>query len=132
MTLAPKLPPGRANRRALQYAADIRRLRQAGYPFSAIRLALLDVGLNVSLSTVKREASRRDARAPYSPQAAPAAQRSGQTAALMSDERGAFPDSSLAPAPTAQTTSHRSTAREMAQAFCDGIVTNPLFRRKTR
>jgi len=60
MTLAPKHPPGRANRRALEFNLDIQRLRRAGYTFSAIRLALLEAGISVSLTTIKREAARRD------------------------------------------------------------------------
>lgn len=58
MTLVPRLPPGRANRKALQFTGDIHRLRDEGYTFSAIRMALLDAGVKVSLSTVKREARR--------------------------------------------------------------------------
>lgn len=58
MPLTPSLPPGRANRKALRFGADIIRLRQAGYTFSAIRLALLEAGLDVGLTTIKREAAR--------------------------------------------------------------------------
>ena len=59
MTLEPKLPPGRANRKALRFSVDIRRLRNAGYTFSAIQMALLDAGVEVSLTTIKREAARQ-------------------------------------------------------------------------
>lgn len=59
MHLTPKLPPGRANRKALAFAAEINRLRTAGYSFEAIRVALLDAGVTVSRTTVKREAARR-------------------------------------------------------------------------
>lgn len=58
MHLTPKLPPGRANRKALAFAAEINRLRTAGYSFEAIRVALLDAGVTVSRTTVKREAAR--------------------------------------------------------------------------
>lgn len=58
MYLTPKLPPGRANRKALAFVAEINRLRAAGYSFEAIRLALLDAGVHVSRTTVKREAAR--------------------------------------------------------------------------
>ena len=58
MQLNPKQPPGRANRKALRYSADIHRLRAEGYSFEAIRQALLDVGISVSKATVIREASR--------------------------------------------------------------------------
>lgn len=59
MQLTPKLPPGRANRKALAFAAEINRLRTAGYSFEAIRVALLEAGVTVSRTTVKREAARR-------------------------------------------------------------------------
>ena len=54
----PKHPPGRSNRKARAYAADIARLQTEGYTLEAIRLALADAGLQVSLSTVQREAAR--------------------------------------------------------------------------
>lgn len=58
MQLRPRRPPGRAGRKAWQYAGDIQRLRAEGYSLEAIRLALLDVGVTVSPSTVRREAAR--------------------------------------------------------------------------
>ena len=65
MTLNPTEPPGRSTRKALRYATEIARLRREGYTCEAIRRALLDAGLAVSLATVKREASRRaEGRAP--------------------------------------------------------------------
>ena len=61
MPLTPKGPPGRSSRKALLYAREVQRLRAEGYSLEAIRLALLDVGVTVSLSTVSREAARRNA-----------------------------------------------------------------------
>lgn len=58
MRLNPKHPPGRASRKALLYAHEVRRLRAEGYTLEAIRQALFDVGISVSLSTVRREAAR--------------------------------------------------------------------------
>lgn len=58
MRLNPMHPPGHASRKALQYAHEVRRLRAEGYTLEAIRQALLDVGISVSLSTVRREARR--------------------------------------------------------------------------
>jgi hypothetical protein len=58
MQLEPMRPPGRATRKAWQYAVDIQRLRAEGYSLEAIRLALLDAGVAVSVSTVRREAAR--------------------------------------------------------------------------
>lgn len=116
MTLAPKLPPGRANRKALRYAADIQGLRRAGYTFSAIRLALLESGISVSLSTVKREAAQR-AGAPHpAPQAVAALRPIPQAGA-------AKPDA----APAAGTGDSRS-GRESADAFFKAHPSNPLVR----
>lgn len=58
MKLTPSRPPGRTTRKAGAYALEIRRLRGDGYTFDAIRSALADVGILVSLKTVQREASR--------------------------------------------------------------------------
>jgi len=58
MKLEPKRPPGRPNRKALAFEAEIARLRSEGYPCEAIWEALLDAGLALSLSAVKREVAR--------------------------------------------------------------------------
>ena len=58
MKLTPKLPPGRSSRKALRYAQEVRRLRAQGHTLESIREALLDVGVTVSVSTVRREAAR--------------------------------------------------------------------------
>lgn len=58
MRLDPKLPPGRSSRKALRYVREVRRLRAEGHTLESIRLALLDAGVSVSLSTVRREAAR--------------------------------------------------------------------------
>ena len=52
MALTPKLPPGRSNRKALAYTAEIRRLRDSGYSFDAIRLTLLELALTCSTASV--------------------------------------------------------------------------------
>ena len=62
MRLNPKLPPGRVNRKARAFEPEIARLRSQGYTCEAIRAALADIGVNVSLSTVQREAARSKSR----------------------------------------------------------------------
>jgi hypothetical protein len=121
MNLTPKLPPGRANRKALAFAAEIGRLRSAGYSFEAIRVALLDAGVQVSRTTVKREAARRRGAAPI---AAPrqAAQPSAATA-----PSGATVV--IAPAPFA---GDSRTGKEIAEAFMQGRVSNPLMQERNR
>jgi hypothetical protein len=55
MSLQTRRPPGHAKRKALTYAADIVKLRSQGHSYSAIREALEDAGVLVSISTVRRE-----------------------------------------------------------------------------
>ena len=55
MTLQTRRPPGHGKRKALAYTADILRLRDAGHSLVAIREALEDAGVLVSISTVRRE-----------------------------------------------------------------------------
>lgn len=55
MSLQARRPPGHAKRKALTYAADIVSLRVQGHTYSAIREALEDAGVLVSISTVRRE-----------------------------------------------------------------------------
>ena len=56
--LNPELPPGRSNRNALRYVREVHRLRAEGHTLDSILQALLDAGVSVSLSTVRREAAR--------------------------------------------------------------------------
>lgn len=56
--LNPRRPPGRCNRKASTFSAEIRRLRAEGYTFEVIREALAEAGVLVSNSTVQREAAR--------------------------------------------------------------------------
>jgi hypothetical protein len=62
--LQPKRPPGRTDRKAARYSADIARLRSAGYTYEAIREALADVGVAVSTSALRREVRRLRQRPP--------------------------------------------------------------------
>lgn len=55
MSLQTRRPPGHGKRKALTYAADIVSLRDQGHSYSAIREALEDAGVLVSISTVRRE-----------------------------------------------------------------------------
>jgi hypothetical protein len=118
MNLTPKLPPGRANRKALAFGPEIHRLRAAGYTFEAIRQALLEAGIEVSLTTVKREAARRPAtpvpqpRAPkHPPPPSPAAFQA---------------PSGMSVAPQSFVGDAR-TGKEIAEAFMKSRITNPLL-----
>ena len=129
MDLAPKHPPGRANRKALAFTAEIQRLRAAGYSFEAIRLALREAGVEVSRTTVKREAARPPA------VVGPAQQRHAPAPTSQ------WPSSTGAPAsfqePTQSLPAHGSYAgdsrsgKEIVEAFMQGRVTNPLMQERT-
>ena len=58
MKLVPADPPGRSSRKARRFAQDMRELRDQGYTFEAIRMALAAVGVHVSNATVQREVAR--------------------------------------------------------------------------
>ena len=122
MELTPKLPPGRANRKALAFAADIHRLRAAGYSFEAIRVALLDAGVKVSRTTVKREVARRRAAAPSAPQRLAAV----VPVPLATSGTG---DALLAPA---SFVGDSRSGKEIAEAFMKGRTSNPLMQGRNR
>ena len=136
MDLTPKLPPGRANRKALAFAAEIQRLRAAGYSFEAIRLTLLEAGLEVSRTTLKREASKWPLVAPMvrqrhtsqrsqpsPPQPPPA---SASTAPSTLHEPGG-----TSPVPGTFVGDSRS-GKEIVDAFMQGRITNPLMQERMR
>ena len=122
MDLTPKLPPGRANRKALAFAADIHRLRAGGYSFEAIRLALLDAGVKVSRTTVKREAARRRTAAPSAPQRLVALPQ-------VSLAKPGAGDAVIAPA---SFIGDARSGKEIAEAFMKGRTSNPLMQERNR
>jgi len=131
MDLTPKLPPGRANRKALAFAAEIHRLRAAGYSFEAIRLALREAGVDVSRTTVKREAAKMPAVAPaarqcHAPQLPPPLPTSAPTVlATLQEPAG------TSPVPGSYVGDSRS-GKEIVDAFMQGRITNPLMQERTR
>ena len=117
MRLTPKHPPGRVNRKAREFEPEIIRLRSEGYTCEAIRAALADIGVDVSLSTVQREAARSRRRSSVVPKGP----------SLLSTARGPTPSASLACAPSSLVGDPR-TGREIAEAFVSKRYTNPLLR----
>jgi hypothetical protein len=131
MALTPKLPPGRANRKALAYTAEIQRLRVSGYSFEAIRLMLLDAGLDVSRTTIKREAAKR-------PVVVPAVRQrpAPQPSPPQSISAPAAPSTLLEPAETPPVlgsyVGDSRSGKEIVDAFMQGRITNPLMQERTR
>lgn len=119
MSLQTRRPPGHANRKALAYAADIATLREAGHTYESIRQALEDAGVQVSLSTVRREVLR-DARS---------------VGAIVAPGQRPRAARDVNPFDTAHRTSHvpedrhgpELPGRAVAEEFMRGRSTNPLF-----
>ncbi len=117
--LQPKQPPARKSRKVRQYADEISRLQADGYTCEEIRMALADVGVVVSRSTVQREAARALQRkhamdsTGSTPASAPATPPNDRSHVL--------------PSPRLQAVDPR-TARQAAEDFMKDQVTNPLLR----
>lgn len=122
MKLLPKEPPGRVTRKARRFEAEISQLRAQGYSLDAIRRALAGAGVQVSISTVRREAIRH---------AAPAA----TGASVQGTQRESRPLTAAHALPPAEATASTGLAEEasgkdQAEAFLRSQITNPLLRAK--
>lgn len=114
--LRPRLPPGRADRKALAYTSEIQRLRALGYTLEAIRLALADVGVHVGLTTVKREAAR-GAAPPHPP--------TWLSTPTRAEDHPSPPPAAASGLPVAV---NRRSGRQIAEEFVQSHVSNPLVR----
>ena len=121
MTLTPKRPPGRLNRKALAFAADIQRLHWQGHSCEAIRQALAEAGLAVSRSTVTREVARQAKRRALGDSSGSA------SAADVPRAPAREPD----PVSTPALTSDPRSGQEIAASWVAGRSTNPLLRGRT-
>ena len=117
MKLDPKRPAGRPNRKALFFEGEIARLRAEGYPCEAIWEALLDAGLSLSLSAVKREVARLR-------KSTGVARRDVPATALTPLQ------ASASQTPVASTASRSSSpsGKDVADAWMKDHPTNPLVR----
>jgi len=133
--LQPTAPPGRITRKARGYGTEIARLRRQGYTLDAIRQALTDAGIQVSISTVWREARRVDGQAlavaPAAPQPGTAPSRNAldslQTPASSATR---LQSPRLSPADAITPALAPCSGKEFADIFMSTQVTNPLFRSK--
>ena len=117
MKLEPKRAAGRPNRKALAFEAEIARLRSEGYPCEAIWEALLDAGLRLSLSAVKREVARLRKSAGATRRIAPATSFTSLQASALH-----------APASSSASTTSFPPSRDVAVAWMERQITNPLIR----
>ena len=120
MRLNPKHPPGRADRKARAFESEIARLRAEGYTCESIRAALADIGVDVSLSTVQREAARC---------LKPRSSFVVKEAALASTKNDPATDTSRTRALSVLVGDPR-TGKEIAEAFVGKRHTNPLLRNR--
>jgi hypothetical protein len=140
MNLVPVRPPGPNARKARTYAADILRLRAQGYTFEAIREALAGAGVQVSNSTVQREAARAARHPPVitstntaPPDANPAAHGAGSEATVRAKVREAPPRPAPPSAPGDSGPSlfaNGPSGKDVAEAYMSTQITNPVVRAK--
>lgn len=122
MRLIPTHPPGQANRKARAFEAEIARRRSEGYTCAAIRAALADVGVEVSLSTVQRDATRCSRR----PQPTPAV--TEVAVAAKTDSAPAYAPRALDSAIPA---GDPRTGKQIAADFVSRRITDPLLRNRS-
>ena len=122
MQLQPKRPPGRVDRKAAAYAAEIVRLRAEGYTYEAIREALAEVGIALSECALRREVRRYERRTV------------GVSLEVQPQSRApAGPSLSVTrPLATGPPSSTNATGREIAEAFFNTNPSNPLLPTKER
>lgn len=127
MKLDPKEPPGRSTRKARRFAAEISELRAQGYTFEAIRLALAEVGVQVSNATVQREAARATR---LRSQAMPLAPCSRPDPVLQGAATPNVAPGETTPQrpPDTRTGLDLRSAKEIAEAFTKAHISNPLVR----
>ena len=121
MKLNPRTPPGRSNRKARAFSAEITRLASEGYGYAAIQQALADAGVSVSKSTVQREVARLSRLAPST------------NRRLVTPIAAEWPEPEAlqAPIPNRQRPGEKSpSSKEFAEAFIKGRITNPLMRKR--
>jgi hypothetical protein len=122
MRLNPKSPPGRSNRKARAFSAEIARLRMDGYGCQAIREALADAGVVVSKSTVQREVARVSCQLP------PAAGRGS----IGAGHQGSSTSPRSQPTASNLLADEPPSGKDIAERFIKGRITNPLIRARSR
>jgi hypothetical protein len=125
--LVPPGPPGRITRKARDFEADIVQLRAHGYTLDAIRQALESAGVQVSISTVRRESLRRGQPGPAAQATSPKSMADPTVAVSQEAPPVPFPAPSVTAASPAWT-----KGRDVAEAYMRDHVTNPLYRAKEK
>ena len=133
MKLTTNESPGRITRKAREFEADIAQLRAQGYTLAAIARSLAAAGVQVSITTVRREVNRRPVPNPSTPPG------SKSTAVQPRFTVPAVPAaaSATAASPTTAAAALFSpgqpdppSAKELAEAFARSKNVNPFVRAK--
>lgn len=124
MQLQPRRYPGRIDRKAAAYAADIAELRGAGYTYTAIQEALLDVGVVASTSALRREVQRLRTRE-LSSALHPAP---GPPRYARSEAEASRPAPPPAHVPSSPESPGGPRGRDVAEAFFSTHLSNPLLK----
>lgn len=125
MRLVPTQSPGRGTRKARDFGSEIVELRAQGYTLDAIRAALADAGVHVTISTVWREANRAKAPPPGKPHAR-ALPTSASTTQPAAQQAGVTTAARIA----ASVPAERHDGKKQAELFMSTQITNPLIRSK--
>ncbi len=124
-TLQPTQPPGRLTRKARHYLPQILHLRAQGYTLEAIQQALSAVGVEVSISTVRREAMR-----PLPLMHGPAVTPSVARVAAAQSLTVIAPASATPSSATSSIAGSADSAKDIAAAYAQSKSGNPLTRAK--
>lgn len=120
MSLHTRRPPGNGKRKALTYAANIVNLRGQGHSYSAIREALEDAGVLVSISTVRREVLKGTS---ITAAFKPAIEAPASPFSLATRSKATSPGTASQPAPSTAPLPGKAIAEE----FMRGRSTNTLY-----
>ena len=125
MKLSPTIPPGRPNRKARAFEAEIARLCEEGYGCKAIHQALTAAGVSVSKSTVQREVARLSKPTPPAPRASEAVP---VAARVSTSDVGGSPSQDAA---LPRLSGGVQSSKDFAAEFMKSRITNPLFRNRS-
>jgi len=125
MRLVPTQSPGRGTRKARDFGPEIVELRAQGYTLDAIRAALADAGIHVTISTVWRE-SKRAEKPPAGTVGIQASSASAPPMQTAAQRQGIATVAPIAPPLHAE----RRDGRKQAELFMSTQITNPLMRSK--
>lgn len=110
------------------FAAEVARLRSAGYTYEAIREALASAGVVLTESTLRREMHREDRRKMHPLHAPPNRPQLTPRTDLPEHANSGVPATfALPPCPA---TPAKSKGHDIAEAFFDTHHSNPLLRPK--